>query len=386
MRPGVGRGAFNASRSSQKAKPIEVMVVDDSAIVRGLLTRTLESDGEITVSASVGDGKMAINSLKRRPVDVVVLDIEMPVMDGLTALPKLLEINKDLTVIVASTLTHKNAEISLKCMALGAADYLAKPDTRDLHTADSFKRDLVEKVKALGRTAQGRTKRRHSPTFAARSFTSSSAMPVRTPANSTSALRAGLEQARSPKAIAIGSSTGGPQALFEVLGNLKGVKQPIFVTQHMPPKFTEILAGHIRQHCGIDCVEVKDGDAVQPGVVHLAPGDWHMGIEQTGTGAVIRLSQSEPENYCRPAVDYMVRSLDKVYGKTLALAILTGMGSDGAKGVEMVAESNGVAIAQDEDSSVVWGMPKAAAATGKCQAILPLNKIGPKLRELAQRL
>jgi two-component system, chemotaxis family, protein-glutamate methylesterase/glutaminase len=362
--------------------PIRVMVVDDSAVIRGLLTRTLESDPDITVVASVGNGQMAISAIGRQDTDVVILDIEMPVMDGLTALPKILAAAPDAKVIVASTLTQTNAQISLKAMAAGAADYLAKPSSSELNAATAFKRELVDKVKALG---DARRRRRATTTTKP---TTAEELPFRPVATSRPAappaiaLRAA--SAVRPSVIAIGSSTGGPQALLAVLAGLPAsVQQPVLITQHMPPTFTTILAQHLSRASGRPAAEGVDGEAVAPGRIYLAPGDFHMKVEARGAARVIRLLKDPPENFCRPAVDPMLRSLSEVYGSGVLCAILTGMGADGTKGGEAIIAAGGTVIAQDEATSVVWGMPGAAAAAGICSAILPISHIAPHIVRLA---
>jgi two-component system chemotaxis response regulator CheB len=366
--------------AASTASPIRVMVVDDSAVIRGLLTRTLEDDPEITVVASVANGQMAVSQVSRQETDVVVLDIEMPIMDGLTALPKILAAAPDVKVIMASTLTQKNAQISLKALSAGAADYVAKPSSSELHAATNFKRELVEKVKALG---GARRKRRDGA-----GTSPSAALPFRPVASSRPSgpgpivLRAASNI--TPSIIAIGSSTGGPQALFTVLSSLPAsVKQPILITQHMPPTFTTILAQHLARVGTRPAAEGVDGEPILPGRIYLAPGDFHMKAEARGPERLIRLAKDTPENFCRPAVDPMLRSLTDVYGGAVLCIILTGMGSDGAKGGTVVTTGGGTVIAQDEPSSVVWGMPGAAAAAGICSAILPVAEIAPYIARLA---
>jgi two-component system chemotaxis response regulator CheB len=357
------------------------MVVDDSAVIRGLLTRTLEADPEIAVVASVGNGQMAISAIGRQDTDVVVLDIEMPVMDGLTALPRILAAAPDAKVIVASTLTQKNAQISLKALAAGAMDYIAKPTSSEMNAAAGFKRELIDKVKALG---NARRKRRAADAPAA----SAEELPFRPPPSARAqapapvALRAASHA--MPTVIAIGSSTGGPQALFNVLGNLpKTVQQPILITQHMPPTFTTILAQHLAKTSGRPATEAVDGETVQPGRIYIAPGDFHMKVESRGGVKVLRLLKDPPENFCRPAVDPMLRSVSEVYGAGALCLILTGMGADGSKGGEAIVAAGGTVIAQDEATSVVWGMPGAAAAAGICSAILPVSHIAGHIAKLA---
>lgn len=376
------------------------MVVDDSAVVRGLETRMLESDPAIKVVASVGNGHLAVQALDRHEVDVVVLDIEMPVMDGLTALPKLLEKRPGLRVLMSSTLTQKNAEVSLRAMELGATDYIPKPSSsRELTGGTDFKTELVEKVKVLGAAARRAGGPRRAPTTtgpagapAARQFTAEShRKPVAQSAFAAAAAKpvtlrqAGTER---PEVIAIGSSTGGPQALFTVLGALKklgAVSQPILITQHMPATFTTILAEHITRITGIPASEAKDGEVIQGGRVYIAPGDYHMVVEVKGTDKVLRLNQGPPENFCRPSVDPMFRSIAKAYGRRVLACVLTGMGSDGAKGGKVITEAGGTVIAQDEATSVVWGMPGATAQAGVCSAVLPLADVAPYIHKFASR-
>ncbi len=366
--------------------PYRVMVVDDSAVIRGLLTRFLEADPAISVIASVSNGQMALGRLDRHDVEIIVLDIEMPVMDGMTALPLLLAKKPGVQILMASTLTRKNAAVSLRALSMGAADYVAKPSsTSEIHSADHFKRELTEKIKAIA--AAGRAGRKRAPRPAS-AGPANLARPVPTAFSSAKSAPISLRRApvRRPDLIAIGSSTGGPQALFRLLGDLAGeVLQPILITQHMPPTFTSLLAEHISRASTAPCAEANDNEAILPGRIYLAPGDNHMIVESGSSGNVIRLTQGDPENYCRPAVDPMLRSLAALYGSRLLVIILTGMGSDGHKGAEAVVAAGGSVIAQDENSSVVWGMPGAVANAGLCVSILPLSDIASYVRKLVVR-
>jgi two-component system chemotaxis response regulator CheB len=372
------------------AGPYRVMVCDDSAVIRGLISRDLEADPEIHVVATVSNGQMAINALSRFPVEVLILDIEMPIMDGLTALPELIKAQPDLQIVMASTLTRRNAEISLRAMAAGAADYLAKPTTTmALNAAANFKAELAAKVKALG-AARRRAAGLRSP---GRRASEAPAVAPRTavrPATVISGSRGPITVRPAPTEIpdivAIGSSTGGPQALFAVLSALKpGIPQPIVITQHMPATFTTILAEHIGRASGIPTVEGSDGVPVQGGHIYVAPGDFHLTIEAQGTQRIIRLLKTPPENYCRPSVDPMLRGLAKVYGRKVFVAMLTGMGHDGLRGGESVVAAGGSLIAQDEASSVVWGMPGAVAMAGLCCAVVPLAEMAAYIRRVATR-
>ena len=355
------------------------MIVDDSAVIRGLFTRVLESDRDIRVVASVADGALALKAIERTDVDIVVLDIEMPNMDGLTALPKLIEAKPGLVVIMASSLTERNAEISLRALRMGATDYVTKPSSREaMRGADDFKHDLVAKVRALGRP--------HGDTSAAPRMRPVPAggrevAPVSTREKVVQLRPAG---GTKPEVLAIGSSTGGPQALSECLRTItKSINLPILITQHMPPTFTAILAAHIAQITGWPCAEAKDGDVIRGGHIYVAPGGHHMLVETQGARKVIRLSDAPPEHFCRPAVDPMLRSIAKAYGPSVLVLILTGMGQDGRLGGEEIIRQGGTIVAQDKATSVVWGMPGAVATSGLCSAVLPLKELGSHVSKLA---
>jgi two-component system chemotaxis response regulator CheB len=350
-------------------------------VIRGLITRLLESDQELAVVGSVGNGQMAIGTCQRQSVDVVVLDIEMPVMDGLTALPQILAAAPGVKVIMASTLTTRNAQISLKALQAGAADYVAKPtSTAEIQAAQEFRRELIEKVKALGQA--GRKRR------AERGDVKPGDLPFRPPAGAIKperkagiALRVAAQ--RPPEVIAIGSSTGGPQALIAVLTKFpNSIRLPILITQHMPATFTSILAEHLARASGWPCAEAVDGEPVRANRIYVAPGDFHMKVAVENGARLLRLTKEPPENFCRPAVDPMFRSVAQAYGAGVLGVVLTGMGSDGAKGARAVVDAGGSVIAQDETTSVVWGMPGAAAAAGVCSAVLPLPEITSYLRRV----
>lgn len=363
--------------------PYRVMIVDDSAVIRGVFRKTLESDPEISVVASVGNGQFALDAVKRHPVEVVVLDIEMPVMDGMTALPELLKLDPEIKVIMASTLTLQNAGISLQALQAGAADYIPKPTSKsEIHSSDNFKRELVDKIKALGLARRGRspqTKATVSP--AAKASTDTPAPPRK---NAPLTFRE--PSATPPRLIAIGSSTGGPQALQSLVGGLKNdLDLPILITQHMPATFTQLLAEHLAKTGQRPCCEAEDGMPVEPGKTYVAPGGFHMVAEKQGGGVVLRLNTDPPENFCRPAVDPMLRSLADIYQNALLVVILTGMGQDGLKGSQSVIDAGGTVIAQDEASSVVWGMPGAVSLAGLCSDVSPLSDLPSRVMRLCGR-
>lgn len=363
---------------SRVEKPYRVMVVDDSAVIRGFLIRWLDAEPDIQVVAVASNGLHALREFDRARPELVILDIEMPEMDGLTALPTLVKRDPDVQIIMASTLTRRNAGVSLKALSLGAADYIAKPEsTRVVNEKEQFQRGLVEKIRVLGTARRGRDaaagKRaaRSAPT----SVFTVQKQPQAQPAKPPIVLRP-LKAVPVPKVIAIGASTGGPQALFKLFEGLKGrVNLPIFITQHMPATFTTIMAEHLNKLYDKECVEAKDGEKVSRDGVYLAPGNWHMTLVSKGADLFIRLNQESPENYCRPSVEPMLRSLHTIFGAHVLTVILTGMGHDGLDACKKLAESGAVVIGQDEETSVVWGMPGAVANAGICNRVLPLQEI-----------
>lgn len=348
--------------------PIRVMLVDDSAVVRGLITRALEQDPMLSIVATAANGRMAVDMAGKHHPDIIVLDIEMPEMDGITALPLLLEKSPNTKIIMASTLTLRNAGISMQALQLGAADYLAKPSARGTEELEIFYHELREKVRVLGGIA--RQARGGEPKSAPMPASATMLAPV-----PQASVQLKPETNSRAQALAIASSTGGPQALLNLFGDLKGTLShiPIFITQHMPPTFTTILAEQIGNAGSRPCHEAKHGDIVQPGHAYLAPGDFHMTVIREQGRTVIQLDQNPPVNFCRPAADPMFESLAKIYGVGLMAAVLTGMGFDGAEGAKAVSRAGGAVIAQDAASCVVYGMPKATAEAGVCQAVLPLS-------------
>jgi two-component system chemotaxis response regulator CheB len=326
--------------------------------------------------------------LERNEIDVVLLDIEMPIMDGMTALPKLLEIDPGIRVVMQSTLTVKGADVSMRAMELGAADYIPKPtSTRDIAGGMDFKTELLTKVRALGQAKRRTPNRRAKPVGTPITPVAPRVLPSATRVLSGTAIQLRTHTPEPPDIIAIGSSTGGPQALFTLLGTMKAgtVKQPILITQHMPATFTTILGEHISRVSGWNAKEAVDGEPLEGGRVYIAPGDFHMIIEAKGTGKVLRLNKNPPENFCRPSVDPMLRSIAALYGRKVLVCILTGMGSDGLRGGTEIVNGGGTLIAQDEASSVVWGMPGAVANAGICSAVLPLPDLAPWMIKLAAR-
>jgi len=372
-------------------RPIRVMIVDDALVVRGIVSRWLQDEPGIEVVATHRSAKNALEDLVRSAPDVVVLDIEMPDMDGVTALPLFLEKKSDLAVIVASTLTRRNAELSIRCLNLGATDCLAKPQTSgEMTSAADFRRELTDRIRALGGRVVSRRRGVRPVRLEAPSHRPVPAAEPTGKADIAFAKRSGEPprlrrfSVSMPRALVIGSSTGGPQALAVLFSGLKSVvpRIPVLVTQHMPPAFTTILAEHIGRVAGSPCHEPVDGEPVQAGKIYVAPGGRHMKVEGGPDGPVIRITDDPPVNFCKPAVDPLFYSALEVWGASLTAVVLTGMGADGARGALAIADAGGSVIAQDEETSVVWGMPGAAAQAGACAAILPLPEIAPKIVNL----
>ena len=366
------------------------MVVDDSVVIRGMISRWIGAEPDMEVSASLRTGLDAVNQIERIKPDVAVLDIEMPELDGISALPKLLAKKRDLVIIMASTLTRRNAEISFKALSLGASDYIPKPEsTREASAAETFHHDLIQKIRHLG----ARARRRTTSTPAAPAPTSApSVAPAPERARDVTlqpaaAPVAHLPLARrpfgvlAPRVLLIGSSTGGPQALMTLVADIGPVidRFPVLITQHMPPTFTTILAEHLGRASHRPAHEAVDGEIVKSGRIYLAPGGRHMRVVRHGADAAIALDDGPPVNFCKPAVDPLFNSAIDIWQGSIMSVILTGMGSDGMRGGKEIVAAGGSVIAQDEATSVVWGMPGAAANAGICAAVLPLNQIAPKL-------
>ena len=356
----------NPARNALRA-PIRVMIVDDSAVVRGLTKRWLETEAGIEIAGVSTDGLKAIADVRALRPDVIILDVEMPNMDGLTALPQLTRLAPHARIVMASTLTREGAATTLRAMSLGAADYIAKPEASSLGGAADYKLDLVTKIRALGGAAQ----RAASP---AASRTVRQFAPVATATK--------IGRPFKPKALVVASSTGGPQALQQFLPSVaKATSLPILIVQHMPATFTTILAEKLTQVCGKLCVEPKNGDLVQANKMYLAPGDFHMRLQKGKVGSpdTIMLDKGAPVNFCRPAADPLFSSAVQIYGGSLLAVVLTGMGHDGRDGAGEIQKAGGRVLVQDEMSSVVWGMPGAVAEAGFADEVKPI----PDLSRLA---
>lgn len=368
--------AFTPLSSNESNKHVNVIIVDDSVVIRGSIDRLISVDPSIHVVATCNDGGAAIKAAEQHKPDVMILDIEMPVMDGLTALPKILEVSPDTKVVMFSSLTEKGASHTLKAFSLGAVECIGKPSSsEDTGPGSAFQDKLISTIKGLSVSAEP------DMSVVSEAVPSVPKSVTYNPNADVELYDDSLSYKGKPAIIAIGSSTGGPQALFEVIKNFQGFDVPIVLTQHMPGTFTKILAEHIQQQTGMTTFEGEEGMVVKAGTVYVAPGGAHMKLERQGVDVVIRLDhESPPENFCKPAVDPMFRSVNKLYGQKAVGVILTGMGYDGLKGGEVFVKSGARLIAQDAKTSVVWGMPGAVAQAGLCSAVLPLDQIGPWVR------
>lgn len=345
---------------------IRAVVVDDSAFMRKSLSIMLESDGEIEVVGTARDGLDGLNLIKAQRPDVVTLDIEMPRMDGLTALEKIMA-ECPTSVIMVSSITTEGAEATLKALELGAVDFIPKELSYVSVNIVKIKEDLLRKVKEIvrQRAVQMRLRR-------IQNFSSSGSRPapgISTPLKSLP--RIGY------RAIALGVSTGGPMSLQKVVPELsKNINCPVFIVQHMPPKFTKSLADRLNSMSSLEVKEAEHNEIVKNGTVYLAPGGYHMTTRRASTGAIaIEISESPSDTLHRPSVDVMMSSVLKVYGKSTLGIIMTGMGKDGSEAIRELKGLGGYALAQDEQSCVVYGMPKAIVDAGHADVVAPLEKI-----------
>ena len=358
------------------ASPIRVLICDDSTLVRSLLDCMLQGEPGIQVAGKAVNGLQAIRAVQAGAIDVVVLDIEMPVLDGLTALPHILAADLAVRVLISSTLTTKGAAIALESLRLGASDFISKPTSEEGgNNVVAFADELIAKVRGLGRQSHAR-----------RAAQAGRYRPAAMAESTATAYKLRASSSQRPAILAIGSSTGGPAALlslFQALGNRVAV--PIVLTQHVPASFTAQLAGHIQRLGGATCAEGVHGELLRSGHVHLAPGNHHMTIVRRHESVVVALTDDPPENFCRPAVDPMLRSVSAAYPGRVLTVMLTGMGQDGLAGSERVVADGGTVMAQDEASSVVWGMPGAVTRAGLCHAVLPVAELAVQILKFAGR-
>jgi two-component system chemotaxis response regulator CheB len=349
---------------------IKIMLVDDSVVVRKVLTEVLSKDPDLSILGWASNGKLALAKLHSLRPDIILLDIEMPEMNGLETIPEIRKILPYTPIIMFSTLTERGAEATLDALALGASDYVAKPSNQNMTaTSEAIHRDLVPKIKALC----------HFPA----TKPTASAPAVRPPALSPRPefrTRIGIPRSTRIGIIAIGVSTGGPDALARLLPSFPpNFPLPIVIAQHMPAIFTALLAKRLASKCELPVRECQSGDLLAPSCVWIAPGDYHMVVQQDDKRMRLATHQGPKENFCRPSVDVLFRSVASTYGANTLGVILTGMGQDGLKGCEALAAAGASVIVQDESSSVVWGMPGFVARAGLAEKVLPLGEIANEI-------
>lgn len=345
-------------------RKISVVVIDDSAFMRKSLSLMLESDPDIKVVSTAKNGQEGYDVVKNLKPDIVTLDIEMPVMDGLTALKKIMT-DCPTSVIMVSSLTTEGAEATIKALELGAVDFIPKEMSYVNINITKIKEDLISKVKEIVKQKQlsERLKR-------LRSLTKTSQAPAAV-ATQQELPRAGY------RAVALGISTGGPLSLQKVLPMLSDkIRVPIFIVQHMPPKFTKSLADRLNSMCGLNVKEAENGETVQEGFIYIAPGGFHMKLKKLSLASAVIEITPEPNNTLhRPSVDVMINSVVDYYGKSTLGVIMTGMGKDGLEAIKNLKSLGGHCLAQDEQTCVVYGMPKAIVENGLADSVLPLEKI-----------
>jgi two-component system chemotaxis response regulator CheB len=340
---------------------IRILVVDDSVVIRKLLCDTLSKDPELEVVASAGDGRIALAKIAQLHPDLITLDVEMPVMNGLEALAEVRKLYPKMPVIMFSTLTERGASATLDALSLGASDYATKPSSTGSPAGaiEAIRAELIPKIKAL--CAGRSTKLKSLPP-------SRPAMPVRVPSN------------RRVEIVAIGTSTGGPNALAEVLPRIpKDFPVPIVVVQHMPPIFTRMLAERLASRSAVAVEEGSAGVVLSPAHSWIAPGNFHMTVARAGVNWRLELNQDPPEHSCRPAVDVLFRSVAAVCRANVLGVVMTGMGSDGVLGAQHIREAGGEVIIQDESSSVVWGMPGLVYAARQADGVYPLDQLASQI-------
>jgi two-component system chemotaxis response regulator CheB len=354
---------------------IRILIVDDSAVMRSLLRTVVSADASLEVVGTAANGEAALSAIKTVHPDLVLLDVEMPVMDGLITLKKMHERGHRIPVIMCSSLTHRGAKVTIEALACGASDYVAKPAGQSSREAamQALAQDLIPKIHALTSLIP--------PTWptTARTFLPPAVAPLTRTQQFLSI----------PTVLVIGVSTGGPAALNILLPGLPAdFPLPVLLVQHMPELFTRLLAERLNGRCPLQVREGAEGEPVRTGVIYIARGNWHMEVlagARSGMPVTLRLNQDQPENHCRPAVDVLFRSAAAVYGAGVLAVVLTGMGSDGMLGARIIREHGGSVLAQDQDSSTVWGMPGAVTTAGLAHKVLPLKAIAPEILRLTCR-
>jgi len=347
-----------------------VLVVDDSVVIRRLVTHALEQDPALEVVGVASNGVIALQRIPQLNPDVMTLDIEMPEMDGLETLRRVRREYPQLRVIMFSTLTERGAEVTLDALTLGADDYVTKASNEGSldRSMARLREELIPKIKQFFHLPKQFQAAIHSET--ARSATPPAACGTPVP----------YSPKVQPRVVVIGVSTGGPTALGAILPGLPaGFPLPVLLVQHMPPLFTRLLAERLNATCRMPVEEASQGARVEAGKILVAPGDFHLKVASSAGGVRVCLDQTPPMNSCRPAVDALFSSIGDVYGGAVVAVILTGMGRDGLRGTESLKARGASIIAQDEATSVVWGMPGAVVSAGLADRVVPLDQVAPEI-------
>jgi two-component system chemotaxis response regulator CheB len=373
--------------------PVSVLVVDDSALMRNLVSKIIEATPGLVVADKAMNGLFALQKIPRCDPDVIVLDIEMPEMNGLEFLKERKRLGLEIPVVILSSVAKEGAQVTIEALSLGASDFITKPSgsvSSDIHTVAGQLSRLLLAYGSQHQRRKGKTPPRYEFEAPERMFE-----PVPVLAERSAARAASREKREAPKplrptgsieAIAIGISTGGPNALREVFAKIDpGLSQPVLVVQHMPPGFTEEFAKSLDRICPLDVKEAADGDILRSGRILIAPGDKHILVERKPLGVVARLSDAPPENGHRPSADVLFGSMARVYGNRAMGVIMTGMGRDGAKELGSIFVEGGLTLGQDEGSCVVYGMPKVAFELGHVSQQVPLGDMAETISRLAKQ-
>lgn len=383
----TARSSPPARSGATIANPYRVVIIEDSAVIRGMMSRWLTENGDFEVVARYGTGAGALGKLADVEAEVVILDVDAPKLDGVGLLPKLIERDSAIKILAVTTSKTDKVTGESALRAIGATGVLERSSVmREVTTSKDFPVDLIRTVKSLGLAYRNdnngaRSKKRSvlaSKANVSGGTKSATPIPGKLPSYSLA-----KHSPMKPLILAVGSSTGGPKALYEVFSSMKTMLDvPVVITQHMPPLFTSILAEHLTKASGMSAREGEHGERVLPGRIYVAPGDKHMVLTGTQSDLRIELNQGPEENFCRPSVDPLFRSVARIFGNKALCLVLTGMGQDGCNGAKDVVSAGGTVIGQDEETSVVWGMPGAVAKAGLCAEIIPLTKIGPRVTSL----
>lgn len=373
-------------RSTEPPRKVRVVVAEDSAVMRKIITTALERHPEIEIVHVAVNGLQAVEAAAQYKPDVMTLDIEMPEMDGISAVKAIRKLDAKLPIIMFSTLTQEGEQMAVTALTAGANDYVGKPSSAagSIGTMKVLDEQLIPKIVGFGRRHQARKdagpapQKEIPPTAPA---PVAPQKPIVVPAVSAPVVPVGKQIIRSPaRAVCIGVSTGGPMALMEIFTRFKTpLPVPVFIVQHMPSNFTTTLAARLTASGVMKVIEPYDGEVAVPGTAYMAPGGLHMVLSKKGGRTYMHLTEDPPENSCRPAADVLFRTAAEVYGKDLMGVVLTGMGYDGLKGCEVIRARSGQIIAQDEETSVIWGMPGAVVQNNLADQVLPLEQIAAEI-------